>query len=210
MKIIILVLVSLFIVGCQGSATQKFIKSTKVEWPNGLKTELFTYGEGTLVSPQNSENNSTLEITEDKSVVAISGGMKKLSAEIEKAGSWIYFVASVILILAGIFVAYFRKEYIFGAILGVAGILIAGIPTILDELGLVILIGAILLVGAGIFFLLGKYIFKWNLLKRNAPAIVKLNEEGKPEEAMAVARAINPELDKEFKKKNPTKRDKNK
>ena len=207
---ILLILALIFVIGCQGSSKQRYYSNDIIQWPDGTRVETISYGEGEIVSPRNSETSSELSINDNGVIATLSGTMKKLSGEIEKAGSWIYFVASVILILAGIFVAYFRKEYIFGAILGVAGILIAGIPTILDELGLVVLIGAILLVGAGIFFLLGKYIFKWNLLKRNAPAIVKLNDEGKSSEAMAVARAINPELDKEFKKKNTTKKDKNK
>lgn len=198
---IIAFLLCLFIVGCQGSSKQSFYTKDVFQWPDGTKVENVSYGEGEIVSPRNAESSSELSIDNKGTNSVLSGTMKKLSGEIEKAGSWIYFTASIILILAGIVVAYFRKEYVFGAILGGAGLLMAGIPTILDELGLIVLIAIILMIGAGVTYVLGKYVFKWNLLRRNAPAIIKLNEEGKPEEATAIARAIDPALDKAYKDK---------
>lgn len=202
MKYLASLLIIVFIVGCQGSSKQKFYTSIKTGWADGTTVETISFGEGSLTSPSNAGDNSTQEINSEGMISNISGNMKKLPGEIEKAGSWIYFAASIVLIVAGIIVAYFKREYVFGAILGLAGILVAGIPTILDELGWIILLLVVLLIVGGVTYILGKYIFRWSLIKRNTPAIIKLNGEGKPEEAMAVARAINPELDKEYKKKS--------
>lgn len=203
---IVAFLLCIFIVGCQGSSKQSFYSKDLIEWPDGTRVETISYGTGEVVSPRNAESPTELSIDSEGVISIISGSMKKLSGEIEKAGSWIYFTASIVLILGGIIVAYLRKEYVFGGILIGSGLLMAGIPTILDELGLIVLITIILMIGAGVTYILGKYVFKWNLLRRNAPAIIKLNEEGKPEEATAIARAIDPALDKAYKEKEKLKK----
>ncbi len=187
------------VIGCVGQSKQSYYGSTEIFLPDGTKIITDSKSKAEIISPLNAKEVSTLNVGPTGITSSVAGSWEKKINDLKESGDWIFYTGSLILITAGIAVAFIFKSYVFGGILAVSGLLIAGIPSILNQLGTLILIFVICLIVLGVGYLVGKYVLKWNFESRAIPAIAKLKTAGKDSEAMAIARAIDPRLDKEFK-----------
>ena len=114
------------------------------------------------------------------------------------SNSWMFYGAGILLTIAAIVLASWLKQYMLGLSLGGAALVCFIAPTVIPILGIWVAALIVLSIILGIAYIVGKYVFGWELKTAGQKAFAKLRGEGKVAEAVAIRRATDPKFDKEY------------
>ncbi|MGL5134427.1 MAG: hypothetical protein ACRC78_18020 [Planktothrix sp.] len=203
---LITVLIAFFVVGCQAGSKAMHTSKTTANFPDGTVIVQDTKTNGETILPTGVKEPSQIKVGSFGFDSLSSGVYESALSNVAEKSAWIFYGGSVLLIAAGVFFAAKRQEFLFGGILGVSGLILAGVPSVLAQLGTLVITLVIFAIIAGLFWLFGKqHVFK-TLRTKHLPAITKLRKEGKDKEATAISRVISPDVDAQFDSlKNETK-----
>lgn len=191
-------LLFIFILGCHAGSKATHTSRTTANFPDGTVIVQDTKTNGETILPEGVKEASQIKVGSFGFDSLSSGVYESALSNVAEKSAWIFYGGSIILISAGVFFAAKKHEFLFGGILGASGLLLAGIPSILGQLGTLVIIGVIAAIIAGLFWLFGKsYVFK-GLRAKHLPAVARLRKEGKDKEATAISRVISPDVDAQF------------
>lgn len=113
----------------------------------------------------------------------------------------IFYWASVGLIGVAIIIATIFKQYVMASMTFLAGVLVATIPSLVEQITPYLAIISIGLIVVGIAYVFGKMFLSKQIKTKGTKDAAKLQAEGKEREAVAIMRAVDPKYDQEYQKK---------
>lgn len=180
----------------QGRIDGRYEHTKTTTHPDGTTVEENITSDGRSQLPKNVESHEGMTIGPDG---VITKAQKTWKLDEILGSSWIFFVLAGLCIIAAALLVWL-KQYMLAILILSAGILIGVMPYVIKILGpLIAVLFGVLLV-AGVFYFIGKYIFRVELFRRNMPGVVKLRGEGRLAEADAIVRAIDRNVDEATKK----------
>lgn len=200
LKFCLFLLVVVSLASCTGfSKTQREAYKRIEILPDGkITVVLDTKTDAKIKNPSNSSQPGLITINDSGVSTQISGNWEKDVEDYIAQNGIVFYIGSVIAILAGLVVMIWLRQFILGGSIILAGIGLAFMPHIIHITGPYAIAGFVLLIIVGIVWVVAKIWSNGQTKKRNVKAVAKLKKEGKNDEATAVMRAIDEDLDKKF------------
>lgn len=110
----------------------------------------------------------------------------------------VFYIGALVLGVAAVVAAVKFQQWTLGACLGVSAAAAAVAPTLIENWGRIVSGMIVTALAGGAVFVAGKLVQSHWLRARALPGVAKLAREGRGDEAMAAARAVDPKLDAAF------------
>ena len=188
------------IVSC--SSPTGLTRSSIIQWREELREDgtkiieaMKTVGES--IAPFGAKEIGAVEITKDGIKTKETTTWQTTEDALTK-GSKFFYLSGIALLVAGIVIAIWLKQFVLGGAIGAAGGAVLLAPTIIPQLAPLVVwvvVGAIIV---GLVYLGGKVYQSWKTKKQGQVDAEKLKSEGASREAVAILRATDPAYNRNF------------